>query len=675
MTVKEKLTEAELVNATEAPVAAQPAQPAEVAQAQAQAAAAPAAEEQIVSTPTEAPIPAQDPLVPPAPGMIPSGWIRPEDLAAAIAMETGDVEAAGTAEDAQVSDVPVPEGAQEPVDEPMVQAPQEPIMESQEVCPVCGKDPCECDAKEMKEAKEEKCPIEEQNKAQEEAASALSSFGTATTAFVDEDIHVDEGNKCIVLTTSEAVNRDEISKKLEDAGFGIVSFFPGVSAEDAEKFETKIVVTKNEKEMGNLEYKDAEEKDDKMKESLEDAPEQVAVEDEKEDISNGAPDVTPVEAAPIQEAEEVCEDCDDVDELKEAKSSKSFGYALAKKKNELNKIASKEDLIAFVKATCEPEADDAEQEAYLSNMIQTLEKKPFVAGITYIYDIILKGEGMGSLDATKKYKEAVEDETSEADDDFVADSEAEAIFDDSDNFVADDSDDDFEDFDDADIRDEEAESIFGDPNEGAGETSLENIFKSVNNGEMDTATGAAEVMRTSADMLEDLFGEVDNEEEDDSELFNPMDDFDIDLIDDDSVYEDGEEDLTESVHRIPVSAPSKELRKEELPERDHLVAKVQEKVIYPAGISPAEDNLVEAYEATAAAKRRALAKFRESLRTSKAAPVANPRIREALNSGTRVTFKKDSNDEGSWENNRFSEKCEKLERLDYKSLLRSGFLG
>lgn len=653
MTVKERrLKEAELVNATEAPVAAQPAQPAEVAQAQ-EAAVAPQPEEQIVSTPTEAAVPTQDPLTPPAPGMIPSGWIRPEDLAAAIAMETGDVEAAGTAEDAQVTDVPVPEGASEPVDEPMVQTPQEPITESQEVCPECGKNPCECE-EELKEAKEEKCPIEEQNNAQEEAAKVLSSFGTATTAFIDEDVHVDEGNKCIVLTTSEAVNRDEISKKLEDAGFGIVNFFPGVS--DDEKFETKITVTKNEHEMGDLEFKT----DEKIEESIETAPEEVAVEDEKEDISNGAPDITPVESAPIQEAKE----------------SKSFGYALAKKKNELNKITSKDALISFVKETCEPEADNADQEAYLKNMLATLEKKSFVAGITYIYDIILKGEGMGSLDAAKKYKEAVEDEISEADDDFVADSEAEAIFDDSNDFVADDSDDDFEDFDDADIRDEDAESIFGDPNEGAGETSLENIFKSVNSGEMDAATGAAEVMRTSADMLEDLFGEVDNEEEDDSELFNAMDDFDTDLIDDDSVYEDGEEDLTESIHRIPVSAPKKAITKEELPEREHLVTKVQEKVIYPAGITPAEDNLVEAYEATAAAKRRALAKFRESLRTSTKveAPVANIRVREALNSGTRIV-KRSSESADSWENNRFSEKCEKLEKLDYKALLNSGFLG
>ena len=57
-------------------------------------------------TPTDTSIPA-DPFTPPAPGMIPSGWINPEDLAAAVAQVTGDVEAAQTAPDATVTTEPV----------------------------------------------------------------------------------------------------------------------------------------------------------------------------------------------------------------------------------------------------------------------------------------------------------------------------------------------------------------------------------------------------------------------------------------------------------------------------------------------------------------------------------------------------------------------------------------
>ena len=51
--------------------------------------------------------PDSDPLTPPAEGMVPTGWAYPEDLAAAIAMATGDVEPAGTAADAAVTEQPL----------------------------------------------------------------------------------------------------------------------------------------------------------------------------------------------------------------------------------------------------------------------------------------------------------------------------------------------------------------------------------------------------------------------------------------------------------------------------------------------------------------------------------------------------------------------------------------
>ena len=78
-------------------------------------------------TPTAPSIPS-DPYTPPAPGMIPSGWIRPEDLAAAVAMETGDVQAAQTAPDATVTDVPVDANI---TDNNMVNPPQGAVPTSQ----------------------------------------------------------------------------------------------------------------------------------------------------------------------------------------------------------------------------------------------------------------------------------------------------------------------------------------------------------------------------------------------------------------------------------------------------------------------------------------------------------------------------------------------------------------
>ena len=68
--------------------------------------------------------PAIDPLAPPAEGMVPTGWAYPEDLAAAVAMATGDVEAASTAADATVTDQPLV--SEEPVEgtEPVSVVPQ-----------------------------------------------------------------------------------------------------------------------------------------------------------------------------------------------------------------------------------------------------------------------------------------------------------------------------------------------------------------------------------------------------------------------------------------------------------------------------------------------------------------------------------------------------------------------
>ena len=123
---KKKLTEEALNEVgTAQPV---PATPQEVAAATPAETTTPATEEpvDVVATP-QAPAddsPAMDPLSPPAEGMVPTGWAYPEDLAAAVAMATGDVEAAGTAADATVTDQPLV--SEEPVEgaEPVSVAPK-----------------------------------------------------------------------------------------------------------------------------------------------------------------------------------------------------------------------------------------------------------------------------------------------------------------------------------------------------------------------------------------------------------------------------------------------------------------------------------------------------------------------------------------------------------------------
>lgn len=129
---KKKLTEEALNEVgTAQPVPATPQEVAAATPAETTApaeTATPATEEpvDVVATP-QAPAddsPAMDPLSPPAEGMVPTGWAYPEDLAAAVAMATGDVEAASTAADATVTDQPLV--SEEPVEgtEPVSVAPQ-----------------------------------------------------------------------------------------------------------------------------------------------------------------------------------------------------------------------------------------------------------------------------------------------------------------------------------------------------------------------------------------------------------------------------------------------------------------------------------------------------------------------------------------------------------------------
>jgi hypothetical protein len=79
---------------------------------QAAAPAASTAVDQTVATPDKS-----DPLTPPAPGMVPTGWAYPEQLSKAIAMKTGDVDVAQDAPDVGKSQVAAPENKENGEDE------------------------------------------------------------------------------------------------------------------------------------------------------------------------------------------------------------------------------------------------------------------------------------------------------------------------------------------------------------------------------------------------------------------------------------------------------------------------------------------------------------------------------------------------------------------------------
>ena len=86
-----------------------------------------------------------------------------------------------------------------------------------------------------------------------------------------------------------------------------------------------------------------------------------------------------------------------------------------------------------------------------------------------------------------------------------------------------------------------------------------------------------------------------------------------------------------------------------------------------------EENLVKTYENTAAARRRAVANFRESIRAKKEDRDSS-RFSNALRGNSRLENYEEKKSR-SWNDNRFEEKIEEREHLSWKELLAKGYLG
>ena len=100
-------------------------------------------------------------------------------------------------------------------------------------------------------------------------------------------------------------------------------------------------------------------------------------------------------------------------------------------------------------------------------------------------------------------------------------------------------------------------------------------------------------------------------------------------------------------------------------------------VKFPAG-SSAEDaeNLVEAHERIQASRRRAIKNFRESvIRDDENRSTRRPssRFNEALRSSVRMNSR--NSNSGSWADNKFLDKYNESQELDFKKLISEGFLG
>ena len=142
-------------------------------------------------------------------------------------------------------------------------------------------------------------------------------------------------------------------------------------------------------------------------------------------------------------------------------------------------------------------------------------------------------------------------------------------------------------------------------------------------------------------------------------------------------YEEDDEDYDESQKIRNKKRLSETTRRPKLKEASE--------IIYPAGSSPSESsalyrksnpkdsNLVRAHERVVEGRRNAVRNFHESVRESKVS--SNRRFNEALRTPVKSTLNYKDDNTSSWKNNRFIDKYEESQKLDFNTLLNEGYLG
>lgn len=570
---KTRLTEAELVDQQVAPAPAQPATAEDVASAQ-------SAMDGTMTDPNAVADPnggvddqnamAEEPVMDggaetfeaPAPGMIPM-WANAEDIKAAVTMDTQDPEAASMEQGLPTQDPSMADSNEAPNESGLTEEPtlQMESLTREEMDMI--REFREWKKMKLSEKKEEEVdPVEEQNKVQDEASKCLSKFGSCSVEYQDSDIHVEDGLKCIVISSSEPLVTDEISDALTDAGFGMVSFLPGVDPNDETKYLTKVVASANTK-FAKLGWDDKEEKEEEAEDKEENKSEKSEKSDDKED-----------------------------------------------KKEDLKE--SVEDSVDAPVESEEEKEDDVLDEVLGEDEVEELPEDGFEAG-----------------------------------DDFD-DSEEEDFVDDE---VTDDLDFDAEDSDDEELDDEDEEESDSDSDD-----IIDQIFDILDDDDEVQDTKIADILRSMADYVE-KGDEGDADFEDDRDLDLEAE-FDAPAeLDDEEVEEPVEDEVEDDVEDT--------IEDEVDEDEDDALTESLDGILYPAGYNT--DNLVENYSRKALAKRQSIAKFRESCRPS------SSRYNEALR-GTRRYVESDENS-NSWENNTFIDKYNESRKLDYKELLKNGFLG
>jgi len=203
----------------------------------------------------------------------------------------------------------------------------------------------------------------------------------------------------------------------------------------------------------------------------------------------------------------------------------------------------------------------------------------------------------------------------------------------------------------------------------------------------------SDALRTAASFLDqiaddkkfnfaDVVGEPEEVEAEDVEDIldepAPVKDEELDEFDDvDIVEDDKEDDFVESV-RKPCKMPERMTHKPVVTPRHSLK---ESSIIYPAGSAPegyrSEDDLVSTQEKIHNARREAIMNYRKSVlaEREKVEKPNRSRFNEALNCSVKAIKESEESDPNSWESNTFISKYEESAKLNYKDLLRGGFLG
>lgn len=641
-----------------------PATGEEVAQAQADLTAdstpAPIDDAPIEDVPAEEAAPQDDPMfTPPAPGYVPAGWVKIEDLASAVAQATGDTVPAETAPDTQAMQSPAENETVAPTTPTAVT--EEPLVQGDE---------------EIQQPQQQFESMENNRERLQETNTGASRRELFLAMLEDAGLDVDGDGNYVDCTDVGFFYDDE-------GGCLHVMILPGldtwhISYRDNDNkennknlegqyWEELINTIINELGVPELEKLKAEDyyECDILNESVELAPEAVNSE-ETSDTEGQTVQLTEAAEAPADE------------ELEEVPTES----AIANTEEDVPEEEISSDGAIVEEA---PVEEDIPEEA----------GEPGATPLEDAYDNFTDEAKKAGAEFDASYElpedEDYDDSEEEHDDDLPEDPEELDFVTRITNFVDDIKQSAQEDREEAHERIEEVDE---DIEEAASQFENSSAFlRSLLSDEDDGDEFGFDGFGADEDEPVDELDALEDPEDDFEEEDFDDEDFEDDDFEDDDFEEEDDlgEDAYEDEERIPVELPSRSMRAHEAMYSRRARVNESYDSFLPAGSEhfANDDNLVTSYQESAAARRRAIADFRASLRENRA---RNTQLRsnrssrdvdrfsEAL-SGRDVmeeslkSAENTSSNSRSWLNNRFTERVEEKESLNWKDLLNNGFLG